>query len=177
MGNKPKLNNEDNEDYDKTSLSSNNNKKTSHTHGNHSHSHNISRDRDTLFSSPISFSNNETKGFVKPKQKRSSTTMASHSSSIHDDDMLIEDIQLQDFDMPVNDISISNRHSIHGNSNSSGMNIWKNQGKPISMETSKDLLNLVYGDTKENYQDSWKGKRFVFNKNQNISYGLIQEKV
>ncbi|ORX81495.1 hypothetical protein BCR32DRAFT_268238 [Anaeromyces robustus] len=90
--------------------------------------------------------------------------------------MLIEDIQIQDFDdITMNDINLTSHRfsSSHSNNN---MNIWKNQGQPISMETSKDLLNLVYGDTKENYQDAWKGKRFIFNKNPVVSYGLIQEK-
>jgi len=111
-------------------------------------------------------------GFMKPKPHKKS----SHSTSIQEDDMLIEDIQIQDFDMPVNDININYTTSSSHNNNSS-MNIWKNQGKPISMETSKDLLNLVFGDTKENYQDSWKGKKFIFNRNPLVSYGLIQEKV
>jgi len=203
LGNKPKLMNGNNDIFDKNknniniinssssisnSNSNNNNhnhnnnnshsesnpiKKGNHSHGNHSHSHDIGRD--TMFSSPISFTTNgDSNGFIKPK--RNSNPTVNHSMAVQEDDMLIEDIQLQDFDMPINDITISNnRHSSHGNS--SGLNIWKNQGKPISNETSKDLLKLVFGDTKENYQDSWKGKRFIFNKNQNVSYGLIQEKV
>ncbi|KAG4086199.1 hypothetical protein H8356DRAFT_1298013 [Neocallimastix lanati (nom. inval.)] len=202
LGNKPKLMNGNNDIFDKNknniniinssssisnSNSNNNNhnhnnnnshsesnpiKKGNHSHGNHSHSHDIGRD--TMFSSPISFTTNgDSNGFIKPK--RNSNPTVNHSMAVQEDDMLIEDIQLQDFDMPINDITISNnRHSSHGNS--SGLNIWKNQGKPISNETSKDLLKLVFGDTKENYQDSWKGKRFIFNKNQNVSYGLIQEK-
>jgi len=172
LGNKTKLNDEDNDDYNKKSP---NNKKSSHNYGSHNHNHNHDADCDILFSSPVSISlsnNNEISNFIKSKPKKNSNNMGSHISS--DDDMLIEDIQIQDIDIPINDISISNRHSLHGNN--SNINIWKNQGKPISMETSKDLLNLVYGDTKENYHDSWRGKRFIFNKNQNISYGLIQEK-
>jgi len=164
----------DEEEHKRNSLNLVNKKNTSHN--SHGHSHDF--DHDSTFTSPVSFNHNsnhhnEINGFTKPNRN----SMINHNSSILDeDDMLVEDIQLQDFDMPMNDIS-TNRHSYSSHGNNNGINIWKNQGKPISMETSKDLLNLVYGDTKEIYQDSWKGKNFIFNKNPNVSYGLIQEKV
>ncbi|ORX41697.1 hypothetical protein BCR36DRAFT_416592 [Piromyces finnis] len=163
-----------NPSYSRSKLTTNENdlnqniKKTSHSSNHHnSHNHN----HDLGYDSQLSSSTANINGFMKPKSHKKN----SHSISVQEDDMLIEDIQIQDFDLAENDININYTSSTLNNNNSS-MNIWKNQGKPISTETSKNLLNLVYGDTKENYQDSWKGKRLSFNRNSSVSYGLIQEK-